>query len=111
MITVGRGTPLPLDCPPKLVVRGAYRLVRNPMAVSGLSQGMAVAIGFGSISIACYVVVGMVFWNYFVRPIEEADLEKRFGESYRLYRSKVKCWIPVFNFHPNQVSPTNKYSS
>ena len=29
----GRGTPIPIDPPRQLVVRGPYRVIRNPMAV------------------------------------------------------------------------------
>jgi len=29
-----------------------------------------------------------------VRPLEEVDLEERFGADYRRYRDSVRCWIP-----------------
>jgi protein-S-isoprenylcysteine O-methyltransferase Ste14 len=32
----GRGTPIPIDAPKRLVVRGLYRYVRNPMYIGSL---------------------------------------------------------------------------
>ncbi|MBC8141111.1 MAG: isoprenylcysteine carboxylmethyltransferase family protein [Armatimonadetes bacterium] len=90
----GQGTPLPADCPRALVVAGPYRYVRNPMAFAGLSQGAAVGLFVGSASIVAYAILGGIIWHFFVRPWEEADLEARFGEPYRLYRAAVRCWIP-----------------
>ena len=46
MVRDGAGTPLPLDQTNKLVVSGPYRFVRNPMAVAGISQGLAIALIF-----------------------------------------------------------------
>ncbi len=43
----GKGTPLPLDAPRELVVAGPYRRLRNPMAVSGVAQGVAVGLASG----------------------------------------------------------------
>ena len=94
MAAVGKGTPLPLDCAPNLVVKGPYRFVRNPMAIGGLGMGFAVAVGWGSWAVAAYVIIGMLFWNWVVRPIEERDLSQRFGEPYDRYRGEVKCWFP-----------------
>ena len=94
MSVFGRGTPLPLDCPPRLVVRGPYRFVRNPMAIAGLGQGAAVGVWLGSFSVEGYVLVGFIVWNWFVRPIEEADLRARFGGSYENYCRHVICWRP-----------------
>ncbi|MBX3385760.1 MAG: isoprenylcysteine carboxylmethyltransferase family protein [Phycisphaeraceae bacterium] len=90
----GRGTPLPLDPAPKLVIRGPYAHVRNPMAIGGLAQGLAVALLLGSFGVAAYVVTGTLLWQFIVRRWEEADLERRFGEPYRQYRAAVPCWIP-----------------
>ena len=90
----GRGTPLPLDCTRELVVVGPYRYVRNPMAIAGLGQGAAVGLYLGSPSVLAYVLAGLLIWNFGVRPGEEADLEARFGEAYRAYRSRVRCWRP-----------------
>ncbi|MCA8962958.1 MAG: isoprenylcysteine carboxylmethyltransferase family protein [Planctomycetes bacterium] len=94
MALIGRGTPLPLDCPPRLVVAGPYRFVRNPMAMAGLTQGAAIGLALGSVLIEAYVIAGALIWNYTARPMEEADLEQRFGAPYLHYRDAVRCWLP-----------------
>lgn len=90
----GLGTPLPLDCARRLVVRGPYRWLRNPMAVAGLAQGVAVAIWLGSPPVLAYVAAGGLAWQYLARPLEEADLSARFGAAYEHYRRRVPCWRP-----------------
>lgn len=94
MVTVGRGTPLPLEGPRELVVRGPYAAVRNPMAIAGLAQGAAVAFWLGSWFVLVYVVAGGVLWHVFVRPVEEADLLETFSDAYRAYRARVPLWLP-----------------
>lgn len=96
MSIVGQGTPLPTDCPNKLVLKGMYRFVRNPLAVAGIGQGISVGLYFGSIAVIIYALLGAILWHYLVRPAEEEDLEKRFGAEYLEYKSKVKCWLPRF---------------
>lgn len=49
---IGRGTPLPMDTAGKLVVSGIYGYVRNPMAISGIGQGMLVGLLLGSRSLS-----------------------------------------------------------
>lgn len=90
----GEGTPLPLECPRRLVIAGPYRVLRNPMAVAGLGQGLAVALGLGSWGVIAYVIAGGLFWHALLRPAEERDLAARFGESYVQYRRTVPLWIP-----------------
>ena len=94
MATLGRGTPLPTAMPNSLVVAGPYRWVRNPMAVSGIAQGIAVGLILSSWLVLVYAVAGSFVWNYAIRPHEEADLERRFGADFRRYRDAVRCWVP-----------------
>lgn len=94
MVVVGRGTPLPTDAPRRLVVVGPYRWIRNPMAVAGLAQGLAVAIGVGSWFTVLAVVAGGLLWNYLVRPVEEQHLRQAFGDEYGEYQAAVRCWLP-----------------
>ena len=90
----GQGTPLPSAMPNRLVVAGPYRYIRNPMAVAGIVQGVAVGLLLGSWLVVAYALVGSLLWNYAVRPLEEVDLEQRFGAEYRAYRDSVRCWVP-----------------
>jgi protein-S-isoprenylcysteine O-methyltransferase Ste14 len=93
-ITVGEGTPAPWDPPQKLVVRGPYRFVRNPMITSVLIMLAAEALLFRSWPIVGWMAV---FWliNAVYFPLsEEKGLEKRFGEDYRRYKANVPRWIP-----------------
>ena len=92
--TQGDGTPLPIDAPRRLVIRGPYAYVRNPMAVAGMAQGIGVALWHGSWPVAAYVAAGGLVWHVVVRPIEEADLAQRFGSAFARYRNDVPLWWP-----------------
>jgi len=94
MSRLGKGTPLPSSMANVLVIAGPYRFVRNPMAVAGIVQGIGVGLILGSWLVVAYAIVGSVLWNYAVRPLEEADLEQRFGDEFRRYRDRVRCWVP-----------------
>ena len=94
MSTRGHGTPLPSAMPNRLVIAGPYRWVRNPMAVAGILQGVAVGLILSSWLVVAYAIVGSLLWNYAVRPSEEADLEARFGDDFLRYAHDVRCWWP-----------------
>ncbi len=105
LIRWGEGTPLPFDATRKLVVRGPYRWVRNPMACASLLQGVAVALFLGSPLVFAYVVCGASLWNLLARPWEERDMERQFGAEFRAYQRVVRCWWPRF---PPYSPPTEE---
>ena len=94
MASQGEGTPLPLDAPRRLVITGPYGYVRNPMALAGLGQGLAVTVMTGSILMLLYVILGGAIWQWIVRPVEEEDMAATFGAEFSHYRDGVRCWIP-----------------
>lgn len=94
MARLGEGTLLPVDGPRRLVVRGPYAHVRNPMAITGIGQAMAVVVYTGSWLMLVYVLLGALIWQFVARPLEEEDLARHFGRAYEQYRDRVKCWLP-----------------
>ena len=96
LVRWGDGTPLPIDATNKLVVRGPYQWVRNPMACGSLLQCAAIGLWFGSPLIIIYAASGGVLWHITVRPWEEADMRARFGADFDKYRLNVRCWWPQF---------------
>lgn len=92
--TFGRGTPLPLDAPKRLVARGLYRFVRNPMYVGVLLVLLGQALWFESVRTVWYALAAALFFHLFVVVYEEPTLERKFGESYAEYCKKVSRWIP-----------------
>lgn len=103
MAKIGRGTPLPLDSATKLVVSGIYSFVRNPMAISGIGQGLAVGLFLGSPLVMLYALMGGAIWQMIFRPLEEEDLLERFGADYENYRANVRCWIPHFQSYNTKI--------
>lgn len=94
MVSRGDGTPLPVDSTRRLVVVGPYRWLRNPMALGSIGQGFAVGLALGSPLTLLYAFCGALMWNFSARSWEEHDLETKFGDEFRAYRSAVKCWLP-----------------
>jgi protein-S-isoprenylcysteine O-methyltransferase Ste14 len=90
----GLGTPAPVAPPEKLVIRGLYRYVRNPMylAVSSVIIGQAAVLGSWPL-IGYSVVVGAAF-SAFVHFYEEPTLRRQFGRDYESYLQSVPRWLP-----------------
>src|SRR5206468_6313725 len=91
---VGRGTPAPFDPPRRLVVRGPYRFVRNPMYIGAILALLGVALFYGSLSILIYAGVFFLAIHLFVLLYEEATLRQTFGSDYEMYCRRVKRWCP-----------------
>lgn len=94
MANFGSGTPLPAAMANHLVVRGPYAFIRNPMAIAGIGQGVAIGLIIGSWLVIVYALVGSLLWNWLIRPHEEADLRRRFGTEFDEYCRRVACWFP-----------------
>ncbi len=92
--TFGRGTPAPIDAPKRLVVRGLYRFVRNPMYVGVLLVILGWALFFESRRILLYGVAAGLVFHLVVLLIEEPMLTNKFGDSYETYRHQVNRWMP-----------------
>ena len=92
--TEGRGTLAPWDPTAKLVVRGPYRYVRNPMIT-----GVALILGgealfFQSLALAILLAVFVVVNVVYFPLVEEPGLSRRFGTEYDDYRRRVPRWVP-----------------
>ncbi len=92
--SVGRGTPAPFDPPRRLVIRGPYRFVRNPMYLgAGLALAGA-ALFYGSLPILGYTGLFFLALHPFVVWYEEPTLRRSFGPEYEAYRNRVGRWWP-----------------
>jgi len=94
--SAGRGTISPIDPPKRLVVRGLYRYVRNPMYVSVVTILLGEAVFFMSIPLLIEAGVFVFFANLFVLFYEEPTLKRMFGDSYERYSQTVGRWIPRY---------------
>ncbi len=92
--TIGRGTPAPFDPPRRLVVRGPYRFVRNPMYIgAGLALASA-ALFYESLPLLGYAGLFFLAAHAFVVGYEEPTLRRTFGEEYEAYCRQVGRWWP-----------------
>ncbi len=92
--TEGEGTLAPWDPPRKLVVRGTYRYVRNPMISGVLAILLGEAILFGSVAILEWLAIFAAINCVYMPLSEEPGLAARFGQDYLRYKTHVPRWIP-----------------
>jgi protein-S-isoprenylcysteine O-methyltransferase Ste14 len=94
-LTLFKGKGVPFNPPRELVVAGPYAWVRNPM-LSGLCVAL-VGVGFvlHSVSTVFLWTPAFVLLNAMeLKFVEEPELERRLGATYREYRARVPMLVP-----------------
>jgi protein-S-isoprenylcysteine O-methyltransferase Ste14 len=88
------GSNVPTNMPTTTVVEaGPYRFTRNPI-YTGMFLGLVgLAIAFDSLWLLVALVPFALVIRYGVVAREEAYLERKFGDVYRRYRSRVRRWL------------------
>ena len=88
-----RTTTVPLDAPSTVVIRGPYRLSRNPMYVSLTLIYLGECAIFAQLWPFLMLLPTLLFVNGVVVPFEEAQLRAAFGDRYRDYCATVRRWL------------------
>jgi protein-S-isoprenylcysteine O-methyltransferase Ste14 len=76
-----------------IVADGPYRFTRNPIYLGMILGQIGLAIGFDSVWILVALVPFYLILRYGVIAREEAYLERKFGEAYRVYKSRIRRWL------------------
>jgi protein-S-isoprenylcysteine O-methyltransferase Ste14 len=93
-VFIGKGTPAPFDPPRKLVIRGPYRFVRNPMYIGAGMTLAGAALYYESVSLLIYAAIFLAVAHLFVIAYEERVLRRSFGSEYEAYCRRVRRWMP-----------------
>jgi protein-S-isoprenylcysteine O-methyltransferase Ste14 len=102
-IRIGKGTLAPWSPTKRLVIKGPYRYVRNPMILGVLTVLLGEALSLWSKNILVwsgeFFLINIIYFIIY----EEPNLEKRFGDEYREYKKNVSRWLPRLTpYHPEQ---------
>ena len=92
--TAGQGTLAPWDPTARLVVRGPYRHVRNPMISGVLCILLGEAALLGSVALLVWFAGVFAVNAVYIPLAEEPGLVRRFGADYETYRAHVRRWVP-----------------
>ena len=88
------GTNVPTNRPTTAIVEsGPYRFTRNPIYLGMLLSLIGLAIAFNNLWLLTMLVPFALVIRYGVVAREEAYLERKFGDVYRGYRSRVRRWL------------------
>src|SRR5882724_10040454 len=94
-VFIGKGTPAPFDPPRKLVIRGPYRFVRNPMYIGAGMTLAGAALYYESLSVFIYTCLFFLITHLFVVLYEEPTLRRIFGDEYEAYCRRTTRWWPT----------------
>jgi protein-S-isoprenylcysteine O-methyltransferase Ste14 len=76
-----------------LVIRGPYRLTRNPMYLGLTILYIGVSLWAASVWSLLFLPMVIIVMRVAVINREEAYLARRFGDQYRQYQARVRRWI------------------
>jgi len=95
IVTITRaGSNVPTNRPTTTIVEaGPYRFTRNPVYLGMFLGLIGLAIAFDNLWLLIMLVPFALLIRYGVVPREEAYLERKFGNVYRGYRSRVRRWL------------------
>jgi protein-S-isoprenylcysteine O-methyltransferase Ste14 len=90
----GAGSNVPTNLPTTAIVEsGPYRFTRNPIYLGMFLGLIGLAIAFDNLWLLMMLLPFALVIHYGVVAREEAYLERKFGDVYRGYRSRVRRWL------------------
>lgn len=92
---VGRGTPVPVAPPDKLVIRGLYRYSRNPIYVANVVVWLGIFLWEGHAALLVLTTLAIAITELVIVVSEEPGLRRRFGSEYENYCTRVPRWLPL----------------
>jgi protein-S-isoprenylcysteine O-methyltransferase Ste14 len=95
IVTMTRaGSNVPTNMPTRTIVdTGPYRFTRNPIYLAMFVGLVGLAMAFDSLWLLAVLVPFALVIRTGVVAREEAYLERKFGDVYRAYRSRVRRWL------------------
>jgi protein-S-isoprenylcysteine O-methyltransferase Ste14 len=95
IVTMTRaGSNVPTNLPTTTIIEGGpYRFTRNPIYLGMFLGLIGLAIAFDNLWLVMMLVPFAIVISYGVVAREEAYLERKFGDVYRGYRSRVRRWL------------------
>jgi len=95
IITITRaGSSVPTNRPTTTIVdTGPFRFTRNPIYMGMFLGLIGLAIGFNNLWLLASLVPFVLVIRYGVVAREEDYLERKFGDVYGGYRSRVRRWL------------------
>ena len=88
------GSNVPTNLPTTTIVEsGPYRFTRNPIYLGMFVGLIGLAIAFDNLWLLMMLVPFALVIRYGVVAREEAYLERKFGDVYRGYRSRIRRWL------------------
>lgn len=97
MFLFGKGTPLVTAGPQKIINRNIYSYIRHPMMWALLIVVLGEALMYGQIILFFWLMAMSRILHLIVVNYEEPQLERRFGESWKIYCQVVPRWFPRFS--------------
>jgi protein-S-isoprenylcysteine O-methyltransferase Ste14 len=86
-------SPDPRKPPERLVVNGPFRFTRNPIYVSFSLMYLRISVAFNALWPISFLILALILVDRGVISREKRVLERRFGEHYRSYKSRVRRWM------------------
>jgi len=88
-----KNTMEPNEVPQVLITSGVFKISRNPLYLGMALILFGEAILLGSIITFLFPLLFIIMTNMWTIPLEEKNLEKKFGRKYLDYKRKVRKWI------------------
>ncbi|MEA1996333.1 MAG: isoprenylcysteine carboxylmethyltransferase family protein [Gemmatimonadota bacterium] len=93
--TIGKGTPNLVSPTSRLVIKGPYRLCRNPIQLGAMLYYLGAGAYFLDTTAGLFAfAVAFVLGFLYNRCIEEKELRARFGGDYEEYRKTTSFLFP-----------------
>jgi protein-S-isoprenylcysteine O-methyltransferase Ste14 len=77
----------------KLVIRGPYRVTRNPMYLGLVLASLGIAFWVGTPPMYAVPILVFAVANWVHIPFEEAKMRRQFGPGFEDYTHRVHRWI------------------